>query len=173
MNGVETGKYIREVKNNNVTQIAYISAKQEYAMELFRVRPVDFLIKPLKEKDLSSVIDVYNKLNNEQDQLFYYKKGYSDCKIELYNIMYFVRSNRRVTVFTVDGEDTFYESLESVYNQIQDKGFLFIHKSYIVNFRFIQKIQYDQVIMKDNTTFSISQARRKDIRDMYRRLETI
>ena len=37
MNGVEIGKYIRDTKNDNITQIVYISSKQEYAMELFKV----------------------------------------------------------------------------------------------------------------------------------------
>ncbi len=48
MNGIETGRYIREVKKDNITQIAYVSAKREYAMELFQVRPIDFIVKPLK-----------------------------------------------------------------------------------------------------------------------------
>ena len=42
-NGVEVGKYIREKLNNEIVQIAYISAKTEYAMELFDYRPINFL----------------------------------------------------------------------------------------------------------------------------------
>lgn len=171
MNGVEIGKYIRDTKNDNITQIVYISSKQEYAMELFKVRPIDFLVKPLDEKQIGNVIDVYMNLNGGMEDIFRYKKGYSSHKVEIFKIMYFVRNNRKVSMFTADGEEIFYESLESVYERVKNYGFLFIHKSYIVNYRFIQMIQYDHVIMTDNKEFSISQSRRKIIREMYSRLE--
>lgn len=171
MNGVEIGKYIRETKNDNITQIVYISSKQEYAMELFKVRPIDFLVKPVDEEQIENVIDVYINLNSGKEDIFHYKKGYSCHKVEIFKIMYFVRNNRKVSMFTADGEETFYESLESVYERVKNYGFLFIHKSYIVNYRFIQIIRYDHVVMTDNEEFPISQSRRKIIRDMYSRLE--
>ena len=34
MNGVAVGKYIRESLNNETVQIAYISSKQQYAMDI-------------------------------------------------------------------------------------------------------------------------------------------
>lgn len=171
MNGVEIGKYIREIKKDNLTQIAYILSKQEYAMELFQVRPIDFLVKPLDEAQIGNVIDIYIDVNGGMNDVFHYKKGYSSCKVEIYKIMYFVRNNRKVSMFTSDGEETFYESLEAIYERVKSYGFLFIHKSYIVNYRFIQTIRYDHVVMTDHEKFSISQSRRKEIRDMYNRLE--
>lgn len=171
MNGVETGKYIRETKNDNITQIVYISSKQEYAMELFAVRPIDFLVKPLKIEQVERVIDVYIKINSEKKDIFRYKKGYSSNKIEVYKIMYFERVNRKANMFTTEGIVTFYESLESIYERLKNHGFLFIHKSYMVNYRYIQKIRYDYVVMTDDKEFPISQSRRKEIRNMYNRLE--
>lgn len=172
MNGVETGKYIRETRNDNVTQIAYISAKQEYAMELFAVRPIDFLVKPLDKKQVEKVLDVYIKINGGKNDMFCYKKSFSIHKIEIYKIMYFVRNSRKVTITTNDGEeDSFYESLEPIYERLKKYGFLFIHKSYIINYRYIKKIGYDHVIMTNDEKFSISQSRRKEIRSIYNRLE--
>ena len=59
MSGVQIGKYIRETLKNEIVQIAYISSKQEYAMELFDFRPINFLIKPLTYKNIRKVIDKY------------------------------------------------------------------------------------------------------------------
>lgn len=171
MNGVETGKYIRKVLNNNITQIAYISSKQEYAMELFKVHPLDFLKKPLDKEQLEELIDDYITISGAQKEVFRYKKGYSSHKIEVQKIMYFVRDNRKVSMYTTEGVETFYESLESIYDRIKNYGFLFIHKSYMVNYRYVQVIKYDSVIMSDNAEFSISQSRRKQIREIYNGLE--
>ena len=171
MNGVETGKYIRKVLNNNITQIVYISSKQEYAMELFKVHPLDFLKKPLDKEQLEELIEDYILINGVQKEVFCYKKGYANHKIEIQKIKYFVRDNRKVSMFTTEGVETFYESLESIYDRVKNYGFLFIHKSYMVNYRYVQVIKYDSVIMSDNEEFSISQSRRKQIREIYNKLE--
>ena len=65
----------------------------------------------------------------------------------------------------------FYESLETIYERVKNHGFLFIHKSYMVNYRFLRKIAYDHVVMTDGKQFSISQSRRKEIREKYQELE--
>ncbi len=173
MNGVELGNYIREIKNDNTTQIVYISSSQKYAMELFAVRPMDFLVKPLNQEKIERVLNVFLKIKGRMDFVFYYKKRHTSQKIEIYKIMYFVRENKKVRLVTTEGTETFYESLESIYEQLKNHGFLFIHKSYIVNHQYIKVIQYDSVTMTDNETFSISQQRRKEIREQYFRLEAI
>ena len=98
---------------------------------------------------------------------FEYRKSYSHKKVELYKIMYFIRDNRKVTVVTSEEKDAFYESLEKVYERVKQYDFLFIHKSYLINYRYIETIRYDSVTMTDGTEFSISQSRRKEIRKRY------
>ena len=171
MNGVQIGSYIRETLKNDVLQIAYISAKQEYAMELFEIRPIHFLIKPLQEEKVAKVLDTYIKLNGGKEDIFIYRIGYNHHKIEIFKIQYFVRETRKVKMHTSDGVVEFYGSLEKIYEQLKHYGFLFIHKSYMVNYRYMKKIAYDHVIMTDGERLSISQARSKDIREMYRKLE--
>lgn len=171
MDGIEIGKYIREIKKDNITQIVYVSGRKKYAMELFQVRPIDFIVKPLEDKQLERVIDIYIDIMGGMKNFFEYRKSYSHKKVELYKIMYFIRDNRKVTVVTSEEKDAFYESLEKVYERVKNYGFLFIHKSYIVNYRYIKLLRYDSVTMTDGTQLSISQSKRKEIRDMCKKLE--
>lgn len=173
MNGVEIGHYIREARGDNLVQIAYISSQQEYAMELFYVRPIQFLIKPLQESSIEKVIDTYITITGEKAGVFQYKKGHEHHKAEIYRIMYFVRNGRKITMRTVDGTDEFYGSLESIYEWAEKERFLFIHKSYMVNCRYIKKIGYEQLVMMDGAEFPISQSRRKEIRERYRGMEEL
>lgn len=167
MDGIEIGKYIREIKKDNITQIVYVSGRKKYAMELFQVRPIDFIVKPLEDKQLERVIDIYIDIMGGMKNFFEYRKSYSHKKVELYKIMYFIRDNRKVTVVTSEEKDAFYESLEKVYERVKRYDFLFIHKSYLINYRYIETIRYDSVTMTDGTEFSISQSRRKEIRKRY------
>lgn len=171
MNGVAVGTYIRETLGNDILQIAYISSKREYAMELFDIRPIHFLIKPLKIDMVARVLETYIKINGGKADVFHFRKGYTHHKVEIYKIKYFVREGRKVKLYTTDGMMEFYESLETIYERVKNHGFLFIHKSYMVNYRFLKKIAYDHVVMTDGKQFSISQSRRKEIREKYRELE--
>ena len=36
--GIDIGVYIREIMNDNISQIIYISSERQYAMELFKVQ---------------------------------------------------------------------------------------------------------------------------------------
>ena len=109
MDGIEIGKYIRKIKKDNITQIVYVSGRKEYAMELFQVRPIDFIVKPLEDKQLERAIDIYIYIMGGMKNFFEYRKSYSHKKVELYKIMYFIRDNRKVTVVTSEEKDTFYE----------------------------------------------------------------
>lgn len=171
MNGVQVGTYIREIKKNDVVQIAYISSKQGYAMELFDVRPINFLVKPLKEEKVKKVIYDYVKINGGKTDLFRYKKGFAIHRIEMYKIKYFVRYGRKVIMHTLDGKEEFYESMERIYETAKKYRFLFIHKSYMINCRYIKRISYDKVLMADDVELPISQSRRKEIREMFKNME--
>lgn len=171
MNGVQIGTYIREVQKNDVVQIAYISSKQGYAMELFDVRPINFLVKPLDEGKVGKVLNAYIKINGGKRDLFRYKKGFSLYRIEIYKIKYFVREGRKVIMHTLEGEVEFYESMEKIYETAKQYGFLFIHKSYMINSRYIKKLSYDKVLMTDDKELPISQSRRKEIREMFQQME--
>ena len=43
-NGISVGRFIREEMEDLQTHIVYISSRQGYAMQLFRIQPLDFLI---------------------------------------------------------------------------------------------------------------------------------
>ena len=61
----------------------------------------------------------------------------------------------------------FYSSLEQVYNSLKRMRFLYVHKSYLVNYKHIRKMEYEQVTLSDGTLIPISQSRRSDIRKQF------
>lgn len=171
MNGVDIGGYIRDKLKNEVVQIAYISAREEYAMELFDYRPINFLVKPITYEKIRKVIDKYLVISEQDNHIFTYKKGYEFFKIPMSDILYFENNNRKVSIVTKDSVDEFYDSMENIYSVVKLNKFLFIHKSTIVNYRYIKKLSYEQVIMTDGRVFSISQSRRKSIREMHMKIK--
>lgn len=68
--GIKVGSFIREELENIETAIVYISSKSSYAMNLFRIQPLDFLIKPLTSKVIEDVMLRSVKLYERKNQFF-------------------------------------------------------------------------------------------------------
>lgn len=164
--GIETGKFIREELGDENVQIAYISSKTVYAMELFEFHPINFLKKPLDYSKIEKVIDKYFAITGQKNEFFEYKKKTEFFKIKMSEIMYFESRGRKISVKMVNGEDEFYGSMDDIYSKVKSNQFLYIHKSVIVNYRKIKRLSYEQIIMSDGTIFPISQSRRPAIRQM-------
>ena len=163
-NGVEIGRYIREKLKNEKIQIAYISSKEESAMSLFELRPINFLIKPLRMEQIEKVIDKYIVVSEIHNYFFEWQKGKEHYKIPMDKINYFEISGRKIHMLAENMQDEFYGSIEEINDRLNKEKFLFIHKSTIVNYDYVKKISYEQVEMVDGRVFSISQSRRKSIK---------
>lgn len=72
--GIDIGVYIREVMNDNISQIIYISSERQYAMELFKVQPLDFLIKPVEYDNLVNVLNKAVHLLGISNNVLTYEK---------------------------------------------------------------------------------------------------
>lgn len=72
LDGVQVGKQIREQLGNEKISIVYISSKETYAMSLFQIRPLDFLIKPITQKNVNETIDKYIRLNSLMKNDFFF-----------------------------------------------------------------------------------------------------
>jgi DNA-binding LytR/AlgR family response regulator len=170
-NGVEIGRYIREKLKNEKIQIAYISSKEESAMSLFELRPINFLIKPLKMEQIEKVIDKYMVVSEIHNYFFEWQKGKENYKIPIDKINYFEISGRKIHLLAENMQDEFYGSIEEINDRLNKEKFLFIHKSTIVNYDYVKKISYDQVEMVDGRVFSISQSRRKSIKKQLEKIK--
>ena len=170
ISGIDVGRFIRDRLLNESVQIAYISAKEQYAMELFEFRPIHFLIKPLEQEAIAKLIDRYLSIRHISLQLYSYKIRNKYHKVLFSDIIFFESQKRKIVIHTSRGTEEFYESIENVYHQVKNANFLWIHKSYIVNYQYIKKFAYEQIELMDGTVLSVSQARRKEVKEKYMKL---
>ena len=161
LDGVQIGKLIREQLGNEKISIVYISSKETYAMSLFQVRPLDFLIKPITQKCVDETLDKYIRLNHLMKNDFFFRIGKSIQRLYLDEISYFACNGKKIDIYTDTGVTTFYGTMQEVAEQVNGKGFWIIHKSYIVNSSYVSIFQYGAGQMTDGTILPISQKYRK------------
>jgi len=162
--GIEVGKFIRDEMENMETIIIYISSKSSYAMNLFRIQPLDFLIKPLVKDMVYDVMRRSIKVYERKNQLFEYYSGGYHFKVPYKNIIYFYSQNKKINIVLKNEEMQFYGKLKELACKVPH-NFILIHQSYLINLEFVQECSYDLVKMKDGSLLNISQPYRKMVRE--------
>ncbi len=172
--GVRVGRKIREEFEDELTQIVYISFNESYAMELFDVRPLNFMIKPLNKGKIEAVLMKALKLMHLENNFFEYKNGNVTFSISLRDVLYFESSGRKVNIVMNGETRSFYGKLSDVEEQVGSRDFVMIHKSYLINFRHCIEYTYEYVRMSNQEVLTISQNNRKSVREklMQRKLRS-
>ena len=165
-NGVTVGKLLREELQDHATQVLYISAHSKYAMELFDVRPLNFLTKPLDEAKLSACVTQALELAPKLDAALTVFSGKQAQRIPLRESRYLESYNKRLTIHTTQGDYTCPQRLSEVFSTLPKPDFFQIHQSFVVNDRYVRRIHYDRLSLDDGTELSISQNFRKQVREL-------
>jgi len=170
INGVEVGRLIRDLHNNYMVSIVYMSRVKSYALELFDIQPFNFLVKPLKYEKIDEVIRKYMKVSRLWSEDFTYKIGHNTFKVWVKDIRYLESYDKKLILHLADGRrEEFYGSIKEVYQeQLKKLDFLFIHASYVVNYDHVTVMKFDQVMLVDNvTSLPISKHRKNEVRERY------
>lgn len=171
VNGVEVGQIIREQMNNQTTQIVYISSNASYCMDLFQVRPMNFLEKPILAEKIIKQVNLANELCSKAECVFRYKQKHTSYSELVKNIVYFESQNRLVKMITTSRETSFYGTLAEIEQQLSKSNFLLIHKSFLVNYAHIVEFGAKEIKMSNGQLLAISQQRRKAVKDMQIKFE--
>ena len=170
INGIDVARRIRE--NDKDVIIIFISNYDNYLIDLFEVEPFRFIKKPVKEElFVNYFMKAYERILQDETY-FEYRFNKIPYKILTKNIIYFESYGRIIKVKYVNGEGKFYGKLSFVENQLQlgKIPFLRIHQSYLVNYKFVNKISFSNVVLMDGTELKISEDRQKAIRMKYNEL---
>lgn len=169
MNGIEVGRCIRQLDRN--TLLIYVSGYEEYLRDLFEVEPFRFLSKPVLQKELHDYFVKAIARIGEADDFYQFRFNKEIKKVLLTDIVYFESSNRVVHIYLQNGEiEQFYGKLNEVEQELMGRGkaFLRIHQSFLVNYRYIRKLNFSTVTVdmgkQGLRQLKVSEERQKNIR---------
>ena len=171
-NGIAVGNFIRNEMENMQTHIVYISSKESYAMQLFKVQPLDFLIKPVSDENIREVLIRSIRQKSSGDTCFEYRKGNSVFRVPVLNIAYFMSMDKKIIIVKKDEKGNY--SMEEFYGKLKNiadtlpADFLTIHQSYIINRAYVSEYSYEMVKMVNGENLNISKPYRKETRSKIR-----
>lgn len=162
MNGIAVGQALRDSLGDEECRVVYISGMESYAMELFAVRPMDFVVKPVTQDKIKKIWDLYGKLSQRDQRMFHYPVNGSMNYIAFRRIRYFRIYNRKVEIHTTDGETLiFYGKISDVREQTDAGRFIQTSRSELVNYNAIEEYRGDSVVLQGGEILPIVASRRK------------
>lgn len=164
MNGIEVGKIIREKMKNELTKIVYISSLDNYAMDLFEVRPLHFLIKPINQDKVVWAVCKTIELMKKYEEIFEFKYNKTIVRVPLKKIMCFTSDARKIIIITVQANKEFYGKLSNIEKQLNN-DFLRIHKSYLINCNYVRAYTYENIQLCNGQVLNIAKKYRNLVKE--------
>lgn len=167
LNGFETAGHIRLLDNKVI--IIFITSLTEYVMQSFEYRPFWYLIKPVKEEKFHNVffkaLSEYASVNHNEYAFKTREEGIE--RINISRILYLESISRQIRLHSLDGDYDFYASINKEEIKLLRQGFVRIHKSFLVNLFFFQRVNKSNLVLKNGETLPISERRYKDVYNAY------
>lgn len=171
-------------------KIIFITAHEEYAVKAFKISAIDYLLKPVKTKDLVTAIKkIENILINESKlQLSALKTNLNPnesktiilktleniyllkvhdiarCEAERNYTMFFRKNGERILVS---------KPLKTYEGLLKEQGFFRVHHSHLINLSFIDRFEKSEgghVVLKDNSKIPVAQRKKELLLDMFNNL---
>lgn len=167
LNGFETAKYIRSIDQNVI--IIFVTSMEDQVFRSFEFKPFWYLVKPVTEAQFSSVflkaLGEFSQANFNEFTFQTRDDGVE--RVNIKNIIYLESLNRKIQLHTVDCTYSYYGTISSEEKRLQHADFIRIHKSYLVNVDYIQKINKSDLLLKNGQKLLISQRRHKEVFDYF------
>lgn len=112
-----------------------------------RTNPAGFIVKPFSEKDLQSNIEIAlfsqkqtQEIHTKQSDSFFIREGSSLIKVNLKDLMFAKADDNYTRLFTSEKSYILSSTMKKIEKKLPN-NFIRIHRSYIVNINFIDKIK--------------------------------
>lgn len=162
MDGLDTAREIR--RYTDTTYLVFVTAYLSYAIEGYKVNAIRFLLKDERNlgpamKECLDVI-IREKLRSEKKYSFDFVEG--SFEIGWNNIIYVESSLHKLIFYMNDKKRsryTMYDKLDTIETRLQGSEFCRIHKSYLVNLKYVRNLERYRLELYDGTILNIAKGK--------------
>ena len=169
MDGIDVARKIRE-KSKDIF-IVFVTAYIDYTIEGYKVDAFRYILKNnnMLEGSVKECLDsIRERMAYEVEQKeFDFSEGKKTVSLER---ILFVESNLHRLIFHIMEDSlnmyTVYKTLDEMEKELDGKGFIRIHQSYLVNVRHVNSISRYCLFLDNGTQLSIPRARYNDVQKL-------
>lgn len=166
VNGMEIAKLITEKELPIL--FLFVTSKEALVYDSFQYHPFSFIRKSTYEKDLEETL--LRAVKHIMSQAFLtIQKGNELHKLLLSDILYMEADGNYVQIVTNKESIRQRATLGNMEKQLKDKGFVRIHKGFLVNQEAVYRLTMDTVVLKNEEELPIGRNAREETREQLMR----
>ena len=158
LDGMKTAQIFREKAFDKI--LIFVSSSREYVFDAYNVEAFQYLLKPVDNRKLKKVLQkAVLKTEKRSQEFIIVSRERQKKKLLLDEIYYFEIKGRVVDVHGTEGIFTYYEQIGELENKLRDKGFFRCHKSYLINLKYVDVYNRQEVILENGEAIIIAKRR--------------
>ena len=124
------------------------------------VEAFQYLLKPVEGRKLKNVLQkAVFKTESRSQEFIIVSRERQKKKLFLDDIYYFEIKGRIVDVHGAEGIFTYYEQIGALEGKLRNKGFFRCHKSYLVNLKYVDGYNRQEVLLENGEKIVIAKRR--------------
>lgn len=167
MDGFEVAGRIREVDFD--VGIVFVTNLGEYMRAGFRYNARDYLCKPVVQEEINELMERAIKertIKNDRGIYSFKSKDGGNILLSLAEVLYFESRDKYVDAVTDKKTYTSTSQLSKIATDLDNKGFIRIHQSYLVNISKIFKDFGDHLVLKGGKKLNISKKYKGSVKEI-------
>lgn len=171
INGFEIANNLKFIKPSVV--IIFVSSMEHLVFESLKYNPFRFVRKSNLNIDIQEAVSEYEAKIKEERKTYFLKTNELESSIPLLDIVYFESKGHDMYVqtlnhrFKLKRDKNEEQSLKNLHEQLEDSGFIRVHKSFLVNYKYIYTFKRSRVILKDSTVIDMNPHKATEIKEIY------
>lgn len=161
LNGLQVAKRLHTWKKD--LPIVMVTTHTELAMDGYEVQAFRFLAKPVKREKLHSALKAMEERMYEDGKIQIVSDGlqrYIPCK----SVCYIKCENVYLNIVTINENYLVRKKLKEFMEELPEKLFFQVHRSYVVNLSFVESFDGVNVYMEDGMKIPVSKAKRDEFK---------
>lgn len=158
LDGMRTAQIVREKAYDKL--LVFISASRDYVFDAYDVEAFQYLLKPIEDKKLKRVLQKAVRKTEERSQDFIIvSRDRQSKKLFLDDIYYFEIRGRMIETHGTGGGFSYYGQIGLLERDLQGKGFFRCHKSYLVNLKYVDTYNRQELVLDNGERIVIAKRR--------------
>lgn len=149
------------------TKVIFVTAYSEFMLQALRSKAFDYLVKPVKQEDLTASLERLIKERENEDEV---KKIHVKVKgitnIVALNEIVYIEGDGPYSIFHLKTKELKTAKTLKLISTELNKSFVRIHKSYLVNRRYINGFNMDKIILYNNKWLPVSRTGFKNLSEL-------
>ena len=152
-------KFARKIKDNTINGcIIFISENESLVFESLSVQPLQFIRINNFDEDFKNMLKVLGDYLNNINRTITLKTGLATIRLNINNIIFIESFGHYLIVHSTNGEYKVRGKISNIIDEINNPIMIRVHKSYIINTKFVEEVLSNRLILKSNIDIPIGRS---------------